>query len=113
MAWIVDYVRTIRALDRGRMVVSLWPVLGYWDRLLLSTLAGRSALVMHDPEPLVAATGYGAAALPLVGGVPHGRGERAKRVFSVAADVWGPGRENSESGPFIGGDPPHPYSVIL
>ncbi|WP_245988772.1 hypothetical protein [Flexivirga caeni] len=34
-----------------------WPVLGYLDLLLIRVCAGRAALVIHDPEPLVRAVG--------------------------------------------------------
>ena len=38
----------------------VWPVLGYLDVVLLAMLRTRSSLIIHDPRPLVSATGYGA-----------------------------------------------------
>ncbi|WIE70226.1 glycosyltransferase [Curtobacterium sp. MCLR17_054] len=51
--------RTARRSD-ARVIVT-WPVLGHLDRLIMHTVLGRrieSALVMHDPRPLVHARGY-------------------------------------------------------
>lgn len=60
LKWISGYLKAIRkASSRGGAVLSLWPVLGFWDRIILAVSARRSALVVHDPEPLVRALGYG------------------------------------------------------
>jgi glycosyltransferase involved in cell wall biosynthesis len=42
------------------LVLAVWPVLGYWDFLASRILGGpRIRVVVHDPEPLVNAIGYG------------------------------------------------------
>jgi len=67
IGWVRRYVRALWAARRlarrsGARVVVTWPVVGHLDRLLLHVLFGprvRSALVVHDPRPLVRARGYG------------------------------------------------------
>ena len=50
------------------MSIVVWPVLGYWDLVIVRLLVGpRSAVVLHDPAPLVRAVGYGRAAKWLAG----------------------------------------------
>jgi len=64
--WLWEYskalikARRVRRLG-GRVVVT-WPVLGHVDRVFAPLLAGRrTAVVMHDPRPLVRAVGYSTA----------------------------------------------------
>lgn len=62
--WIFHYGRALfkaRASinGTGSRLLIVWPVLGYWDIVLLRILGvSRAALVMHDPHPLVKAVGY-------------------------------------------------------
>lgn len=61
IVWALSY---LRALRRGRrsddILICVWPPLGYWDTLLLRlSPVSRKALIVHDPEPLVRAVGYG------------------------------------------------------
>lgn len=66
IAWVLSYAAALREASRrskgsnqGPMLVT-WPVLGYLDLVLIRILYRRPAwLVMHDPEPLVRAVGYG------------------------------------------------------
>jgi glycosyltransferase involved in cell wall biosynthesis len=90
-AWLLRYlVLLVRAALRVRgnppgRVISVWPVLGYLDLVLLRFTAGRRGrLVLHDPTPLVWARGYGRAARWLgrtlgggVGVIVHSRAARA------------------------------------
>ncbi|GAB2888719.1 hypothetical protein [Nocardioides pacificus] len=58
--WVLTYIRMIHESRHADRAVVLWPVLGYFDLLILKVLGPRSSLlVMHDPEPLVRAIGYG------------------------------------------------------
>jgi GT2 family glycosyltransferase len=63
--WVRDYLsmlsaaaRSARRRSNGRLLV-VWPVLGYLDVVLLALHHVRASLVMHDPQPLVRAVGYG------------------------------------------------------
>lgn len=62
--WIFNYALAIinarlSVNKSGSRLLILWPVLGYWDIVLLRILGiSRAALVMHDPHPLVKAVGY-------------------------------------------------------
>lgn len=63
--WVFRYCRALRRARRlvrpgGKLLIT-WPVLGHFDRLLVALLSGNAcaAIVMHDPNPLVAAVGYG------------------------------------------------------
>lgn len=66
LRWVGNYLLALRRAKKiaansstQLKVVSLWPVLGYLDLVLLRVIGGkRSALVMHDPAPLVKAVGY-------------------------------------------------------
>lgn len=63
LRWLKDYVRLLRSARRlrpARLIVT-WPVLGYWDFLLVRLLLPRRRtwIVLHDPRPLVYARGYG------------------------------------------------------
>lgn len=62
--WLWEYCRLLlraRAFRRDACMIITWPVSGYWDfaiaRLLLGV--GIVHIVVHDPEPLVRAAGYG------------------------------------------------------
>jgi hypothetical protein len=62
--WLLHYVSRVRErvrLERPDGIIATWPAVGYWDVAILSLLGGRrpTCLVMHDPEPLVYARGYG------------------------------------------------------
>lgn len=65
--WVRRYVAALWSARRtarrsGARVIVTWPVLGHLDRLVMRVVLGRgveSALVMHDPRPLVRARGYG------------------------------------------------------
>lgn len=64
LSWLFRYVKVLwkakRSADSGTShTLVLWPVLGYWDVVLLSVLGLRNVhLVVHDPIPLVKAVGY-------------------------------------------------------
>ncbi|WP_243863504.1 hypothetical protein [Brooklawnia cerclae] len=63
--WLGSYLSAIWRAKRiagSTPIVSVWPVIGHLDRVVLSLLAGRSYLIIHDPLPLVAAVGYGSLA---------------------------------------------------
>lgn len=65
--WLVEYLFRVRrrlAQDKPAVLIAVWPALGYWDLPALRLIAGRrpTLLVMHDPQPLVYARGYGKAA---------------------------------------------------
>lgn len=69
--WMYQYVRSLWNVRRSypqsesnTIMIQIWPVVGYWDFLLLRLLLGhmRALLVLHDPHPLVRAVGYGRAA---------------------------------------------------
>jgi hypothetical protein len=62
--WAVTHFASIRRAAAGcrekDLVISTWPVLGYFD-LALNRLVGRKRawLVVHDPDPLVSSVGHG------------------------------------------------------
>jgi GT2 family glycosyltransferase len=63
--WVRDYLSVLSEAARsagrrhnGRVLV-VWPVLGYFDVLILALYSKRAWIVMHDPRPLVRAIGYG------------------------------------------------------
>jgi len=64
VAWLIDYLSKLSEIRRASSsresgLLVLWPVLGYWDIVLMRVLGMRRAtLVMHDPRPLVKAVGY-------------------------------------------------------
>jgi hypothetical protein len=64
VSWLVEYcyllVRARRG-GQGAHIIITWPVIGYWDFVIARILLGRGVtqLVIHDPEPLVRAKGYG------------------------------------------------------
>ncbi len=64
--WLTNHVRALAQARRlrkpGGQIIVLWPVLGFFDVLLLKAICGRGALIMHDPTPLVRAVGYGSGA---------------------------------------------------
>jgi len=62
--WLLDYLINARQQikqDNPNMLIAVWPAVGYWDLPVLTMIAGRrpAYLVMHDPQPLVYARGYG------------------------------------------------------
>jgi hypothetical protein len=66
--WIYEYVRSLWSVKKSRMgssthsvTVQVWPVVGYWDFVLLRFFFGRipALVIFHDPHPLVRAVGYG------------------------------------------------------
>ncbi len=63
LRWLKDYVGLLRSARRLRpaRVIITWPVLGYWDFILVRMLLPRRRtwIVLHDPRPLVYARGYG------------------------------------------------------
>jgi len=70
LGWLIKYCGLLACARRRRdeTVLITWPVLGYFDFLLARALAGHGAvIVLHDPEPLVAATGYGRIARAMAG----------------------------------------------
>ena len=61
--WLIEYVRLLLSTRRRAddLVIITWPVLGYWDFVIARMLLSSKSLVkivMHDPRPLVRATGY-------------------------------------------------------
>ncbi|MFD0924691.1 glycosyltransferase [Williamsia deligens] len=62
VAWLLRYyVKLLRTrLSQGGLVIVCWPPLGLFDVALTRLLCGRgSAVIVHDPEPLVRAVGHG------------------------------------------------------
>lgn len=65
--WIFGYIRSLWAVKQSQsraaanVTVQVWPVMGYWDFVLLRLFLGRmrSLVILHDPHPLVRAVGYG------------------------------------------------------
>lgn len=61
--WLSDYLRLLaRSRDTGRLghhrTLVAWPVLGFFDLVLVRLLCGgRASVVYHDPEPLVRSAG--------------------------------------------------------
>jgi GT2 family glycosyltransferase len=95
VGWVWAYVRLLMHARQSQAtaagdtrVLSIWPVLGYLDLLVVRLFAGRKAgLILHDPEPLVRAIGYGPISrwlgLRLGGGVTvvvHSEAARAEVV---------------------------------
>ena len=76
VAWVMQYVRLLRAVARqegSSVVILTWPVFGYWDFVIARAIFGDRPVrvVLHDPNPLVRAKGYGRiartiASLPIV-----------------------------------------------
>lgn len=70
--WVIDYLKLLRQVARdsfGARIILVWPVLGYWDisvaRVTMRHLTPQ--VVVHDPEPLNRAVGYGRIARRLSG----------------------------------------------
>ncbi|MFC5676792.1 glycosyltransferase [Aeromicrobium endophyticum] len=66
LRWVRDYLSlllsarsSVRAQRSSARVIVTWPVLGYLDLLVLRVVTGRASIVIHDPDPLVGAVGYG------------------------------------------------------
>jgi glycosyltransferase involved in cell wall biosynthesis len=63
LLWVSDYIRLLisarRRTPRDGEIIVLWPVLGYYDLLLLAALGRRTIVIVHDPTPLARAVGYG------------------------------------------------------
>ncbi|MFF2296842.1 glycosyltransferase family 2 protein [Arthrobacter sp. NPDC058127] len=71
--WLVGYLRLLNAAARrqnaapGSKMLVTWPVLGFLDLLLVGAICGKaSAIVYHDPKPLVRAIGTGRAIATVV-----------------------------------------------
>lgn len=71
--WVRSWASLIRKVNsttppRAHLLI-VWPALGYWDAALVRILAPKrqTSLIIHDPEPLVAAVGYGKVAHRSVG----------------------------------------------
>lgn len=73
--WVARYMlELLRARRFDGITVSTWPVLGYFDIPLMRLLSGpRSALVLHDPTPLVRAVGYNRVARKIASWTPRPR----------------------------------------
>lgn len=77
LTWLLHYVALLGSAGlqsrqrRGRVrVLVTWPVLGFWDLLLVKFFCGSSGLVVyHDPKPLVRSIGSGTQVSALVGRV--------------------------------------------
>lgn len=64
VGWLREYARLLRSADPKRhdRVISCWPALGYLDLVAIRGLSPvDSAVILHDPEPMVRARGYGVA----------------------------------------------------
>jgi hypothetical protein len=65
--WLYSYFSGARRLVeqvRPDLLIAAWPAVGYWDLAVLTAI-GRNRpmyLVVHDPDPLVYARGYGTVA---------------------------------------------------
>lgn len=67
LAWLLEYVELLgragwhtRRSSAPLRVLVTWPVLGFWDLLLVKVMCGSSSwVVYHDPDPLVRSTGSG------------------------------------------------------
>jgi hypothetical protein len=62
--WLYEYCRLLlraRRSGKGAEMIITWPVVGYWDFLIARVLLGKDSarIVLHDPQPLVRAKGYG------------------------------------------------------
>lgn len=61
--WVFTYLKALvhtrlSMMEHSKALV-LWPVLGYFDVVILSVLGFRDiSLVIHDPDPLVKSVGY-------------------------------------------------------
>lgn len=75
--WFSDYLRLLaksRATGRGarRQTLVVWPVLGFFDLVLVRLLCGgRASVVYHDPKPLVRAAGSDPLSARLVFRLPN------------------------------------------
>ncbi|MDQ0662293.1 GT2 family glycosyltransferase [Arthrobacter ulcerisalmonis] len=77
LAWLLEYVELLgwvgwhkRRRSVPPRILVTWPVLGFWDLLLVKVLCGSSSwVVYHDPTPLVRSTGSGRAVSAFVGKV--------------------------------------------
>ena len=74
LAWLLEYVQllaragwqTRRGSAPARILVT-WPVLGFWDILLVKAMCGSTSwVVFHDPSPLVRSAGSGRAVSALI-----------------------------------------------
>lgn len=62
--WLWRYVALLRRArsDGSALTIVTWPALGYLDLVLIRAVLGRTgvtALVVHDPDPLVPSVGLG------------------------------------------------------
>lgn len=77
LRWLFSYLGVLfkarrfrQAGDQAQTLVT-WPVVGFLDLLLVRALCGKStAVVYHDPKPLVRAVGSGRAIARLVSAFP-------------------------------------------
>lgn len=81
LTWLLHYVGLLGSAgqqsrqrrSQARVLVT-WPVLGFWDLLLVKLLCGSSGMVVyHDPKPLVRSIGSGkrvSGLVRLVGNLP-------------------------------------------
>lgn len=90
ITWVYAYFRLLLDARRrsaavgGAPVVSVWPVLGYLDIVLIRVMLGhRGWLVIHDPRPLVPSVGTGTIARWLIKAL---RGTNIVAHSAAAAD---------------------------
>ena len=106
--WFVQYIRALlQARSHPGTIVSLWPVVGLFDLILLRSISGRrSTLIVHDPRPLVRAVGYGrtarllaaAARIPVIVHTELAKGELSRRQGSNASVVPHPFKSHPTAG---------------
>lgn len=77
LRWLLGYIKLLRMAgrlgnrNRPQRVLVTWPVVGFLDFLLVGALCGKSsAIVYHDPKPLVRAVGNGPSVARLVSCFP-------------------------------------------
>lgn len=79
LRWLINYVKLLRSAGRRsrrrarpRSVLVTWPVLGFWDLLLVKFFCGRSGVVVyHDPQPMVRSIGSSKAVSGLIRLLPN------------------------------------------
>ncbi|MDQ0000837.1 glycosyltransferase [Pseudarthrobacter sulfonivorans] len=74
--WLLDYLKLLMSVRRSSSALRtktlvVWPVLGFFDLVLVRLLCGGSAsVVYHDPKPLVRAIGSDAVSARLIASLP-------------------------------------------